>query len=337
MTAPATAASPASTGDALHTLYGETMGTTWRVVLRAGARVALEPLHARVQAVLDGVVACMSDWEPDSDVSRFNVAAAGTWQVLPDDLRRVVGAAIDVARDSGGAFDPTVSPLVALWGFGARAVASVGAPDAASLATARARCGWERLQLRHEDDGVALLQPGGLVLDLSAIAKGHAADAVAAALRDAGITAALVDVGGELVAFGARPDGSAWRVLVESDAVDADGRDGAPPCVLRLETRAVATSGGRWHAWDAGDGAPTHTIDPRSGRPVGASVAVTVVAADAMHADAWATALAVMGGDALAFATAHGLAARIVDRDGDGARRVRSTAGFDACVDGDAR
>jgi thiamine biosynthesis lipoprotein len=161
-------------------LGGTTMGTTWSVSLVAPRQRDLHPLHAAgIQARLDDVVAQMSTWEPGSDLSRYNRADAGQWCVLPAETRHVLACAQAIAAASDGAFDPTVGPLVALWGFGAHA-GERRQPDDATLQATRDRCGWQRLQ--WQDD--ALLQPGGLELDLSAIAKGFGVDHVAAWLRD---------------------------------------------------------------------------------------------------------------------------------------------------------
>ncbi len=307
-----------ATGDTpvVHTLYGQTMGTRWRVDLCAPRRHPLEPLHAAIQARLDAIVAQMSTWEPDSDLARYNRAPAGSWQRLPEDFFAVVDCAMEVAAASGGAFDPTVGSLVALWGFGAQARAP-GVPDAGELQRARADAGWQRLRL--DRDARALWQPGGVALDLSAIAKGYGVDAAVATLRERGIPAALVDVGGELRGYGRKPDGSPWRVLVESGEED----DGAP-CVVVLEDVAIATSGPYWQRRTVEGVERSHSIDPRSGQPLAdPPAAASVIAASAMRADAWSTALAVMGVDAgMAFAASAGLAARLLPRRSGAIARV---------------
>jgi len=308
---------------AVHALYGETMGTRWRVDLCAARHAPLDALHGAVQSRLDAIVAQMSTYEADSDISRFNRARAGSWHVLPGDFFRVMDCALQVAEASDGAFDPAIGALVGAWGFGAHARGR-RAPDAATLADARDARGWRKLELRRETR--ELRQPGGLSLDLSAIAKGYGVDAVAELLRTRGIVAALVDVGGELRGFGRKPDGAPWCVLVETGEDDDEG----DPCVLVLDDAAVATSGTRWHRFEAGGREVAHTIDPRSGEPVGAApAAVSVLADDAMHADAWSTALTVMGVEAgFAFATARGLAARFVPSGADAEPRM--TPAFEA-------
>ncbi len=309
----------------LATLGGETMGTRWsaRVAVRAGTD--LHALHAQVQGALDEVVAQMSTWEPASDISRYRRAPAGSWQVLPEGFATVLEAALEVAAASGGAFDPTVAPLVELWGFGASA-SPPRVPDLARRDALRACTGWQRLKYRRASR--ELLQPGGLALDLSAIAKGHGADLAASRLRAAGVNAALVEVGGEIRAYGRKPDGSPWQVLVESEPDLEAALEDLPPRVLALDDAAVATSGDRWHRFEQDGVRYSHTFDPRSGAPVRhAPAAVTVVAADAMHADAWATALTVMGAaEGLRFAESHGLAARFVTGEAGAARESMSTA-----------
>ncbi|MBB6256385.1 thiamine biosynthesis lipoprotein [Xanthomonas arboricola] len=299
-----------SADHAIATLGGRSMGTTWSVKLVAPRGRDLHPLHACIQAALDRVVAQMSTWEADSDLSRYNRAPAGSWHHLPDEFHAVLSAALEIAQASEGAFDPTVGPMVELWGFGA-ADTRQRVPEAQAIALASLRCGWQRLQL----DGRRVLQPGAAALDLSGIAKGFGVDCVHRELLQSGIDSALIEVGGELFGYGRKPDASAWRVLVES-APDEDAGSALPPRVLALDGLAVATSGDRWHRFDADGTRYTHTFDPRTGAPVPhAPAAVTVLAPDAMQADAWATAMTVLGADAgLAHARKAELAVRFLAR-----------------------
>lgn len=299
-----------SADHAIATLGGRSMGTTWSVKLVAPRGRDLHPLHACIQAALDRVVAQMSTWEADSDISRYNRAPAGSWHHLPDEFHAVLSAALEIAQASEGAFDPTVGPMVELWGFGAAGTRQ-RVPEAQAIALASLRCGWQRLQL----DGRRVLQPGAAALDLSGIAKGFGVDCVHRALLRSGIDSALIEVGGELFGYGRKPDGSAWRVLVES-APDEDAGSALPPRVLALDGLAVATSGDRWHRFDADGTRYTHTFDPRTGAPVPhAPAAVTVLAPHAMQADAWATAMTVLGVDAgLAHARKAELAVRFLAR-----------------------
>lgn len=308
----------------LHTLHGETMGTSWCVKLVAAPRAELHVLHAGIQERLDLVVAQMSNWEADSDLSRFNRAAMDTWHGLPKEFFEVLSCALEVARDSEGAYDPTIGALVEAWGFGPAQHAHA-IPSNTALSSARADAGWQRLILNQEESSA--LQPGRIQLDLSAIAKGYGVDLVARHLRDIGITAALVEVGGELYGYGRKPDDSAWQVLVEASP-DEDAVGAVDPRVIALDGIAIATSGDRWHAFEQQGTRYSHTLDPRTGKPVEhAPAAVTVIAEDAMHADALATALTVMGATAgYEFAQSRNLAARFLSRTEHGLRERMTDA-----------
>lgn len=316
--------SPTPADATLATLGGRSMGTTWSVKLVAPRTRDLHPLHAGIQTALDRVVAQMSTWEAGSDISRYNRASAGGWHHLPEDFQRVLHAALQIAQASGGAFDPTIGPLVELWGFGPSG-GRRRVPSPEQIALASLRCGWQRLEL----DGQRLLQPGAVSLDLSSIAKGFGVDCVHHALIKADIASALIEVGGELFGYGRKPDGSAWRVLVES-APDEEAGAALPPRVVALDGLAVATSGDRWHRFDAEGTRYTHTLDPRTGSPIAhAPAAVTVLARDAMHADAWATAMTVLGADAgLAYARNANLAVRFLTRQ-DGALSEAMSPAFE--------
>ncbi len=294
----------------LHSLHGETMGTSWCVKLVASARADLHALHAGIQTQLDRVVAQMSTWETTSDISRFNRAPAQSWHALPADFFTVLSCAMEIARDSDGAYDPTIGPLVAAWGFGA-AQGKQEIPTIETRTDARARVGWRQLVLRSETR--LAYQVGNIALDLSAIAKGYGVDLVVSHLRARGVVAALVEVGGELLGYGCKPDGSAWQVLVEASP---DAVSDCEPCVIVLDGNAVATSGDHWHAFEQAGMSYSHTLDPHSGKPVErAAAAVTVIADEAMRADAWATAMTVLGAEAgLVLAQARNLAVRFVTR-----------------------
>lgn len=302
------------------------MGTSWSVKLVAAPRADLHALHAGIQSQLDLVVEQMSTWEPESDISRFNRLPANTWQLLPEPFFSVLSCAMKIADESDGAYDPTVGPLVEAWGFGATAHPQL--PNARALSQAQSRIGWQYVALQSES--ASALQPGNFHLDLSAIAKGYSVDAIARHLRNLGIRAALVEVGGELYGYGRKPEDGLWQVLVETSP-DEQQEDSAedPARVIALDSIAIATSGDHWHVFEHEGIRYSHTLDPRTGKPVQhAPAAVTVIADDAMHADAWATALTVMGSEAgFDFAQARGLAARFVTR-GDSGLMERMTDAF---------
>jgi len=292
-------------GGAVLALAGETMGTTWSVKLVAPPTAKPDALAAMIQRELDAVVAQMSPWEPLSDLSRYNRAAAGSWTALPPAFTAVLRCALEIAEQTDGAFDPTLGALVDLWGFGPRPF-SGAPPQAGDIAAALDATGWRRLVL----DGDSLLQPGGLRLDLNGIAKGFAVDQVAEALDRAGARSYLVEVGGELRGTGAKPDGQPWWVELERPPTAND----APRTLVALHGLAVATSGDYRRFFEHDGRRYAHTLDPATAAPsASGAVSVTVLHASAMRADAYATALTVMTPDAaLAFAAEHGLAALIV-------------------------
>ena len=312
---------------AVHALAGRTMGTTWSVRLVGTARLDLPALDAGIRRELDLIVGQMSHWEPGSDLGRFNHAPAGTWQTLPAPFMEVLQYALSVAAASDGAYDPSAGALVDLWGFGAQGrydEPGFQPPDDPAVAAARSQCGWQRLQL--DATGCRARQPGGLRLDLSAVAKGYAVDHVARHLDALGIQDHLVEVGGELRGTGLKPDGQPWWVQLEP----VEGH--AEETVLALHGLSVATSGDYRRVFQHGGMRHSHTLDPRSGRPITHGAArVTVLHRDCMAADALSTALTVLGPDAgLDWATQRGLAAVFVTRRTDGGFDERMTPACEA-------
>ncbi|MFC4274046.1 FAD:protein FMN transferase [Achromobacter aloeverae] len=285
-------------------LAGATMGTTWsaRLVLPVG--VAESVARRAIQSALDDVVAQMSHWEEGTAITRYNRAEVG-WQALPARMLDVLDCGLAVARLTGGAYDPTIGALVSAWGFGPRQRA-YEPPGAAAIDAARARCGWARVRR----DGSHAWQDGGVLLDFSSIAKGYGVDCGARALLALGVGDFLLEVGGELRAQGLRPDGLPWRVAIEWP----DGGGHADHVVL--DRQAIATSGDYRRYFQHDGKRHSHTLDPRSGRPIdNGTASVTVLHDSCMHADAWATALTVLGAEAgLRMANAQGLAALFVVR-----------------------
>lgn len=286
------------------------MGTTWTVE-------AVEPpenLVAEVEAVLSIVIAQMSHWEPTSALSAFNRTPPGEWHALPPELSNVLSAGLAVAAASDGAFDPAMGALADLWGFGPSGPQPIP-DDKAVLSLAReSRIEHDALLLRARRFGTA-------ALDLSGIAKGYAVDAVAARLRALDVVDFLAEIGGEFVGSGIRPDGQPWWV-------DLEPVPGAAIEEIRvaLHDLAVATSGD-YRRYFAADGRRyAHTLDPRTGRPSENGVAsVTVLHRECMWADAWATALTVLGPEeGLALAEREGLAMHMIVREGQGVRELLS-------------
>jgi thiamine biosynthesis lipoprotein len=312
-------------------LSGPTMGTSFSVVIAGDSLKleALEPLQAQIDAELQAVNAQMSTYLEDSELNRFNAAAAGGAFDASARLVEVVGLAKQVNHASGGAFDVTVGPLVDAWGFGPDPSTRTELSDA-QIAALRERVGDAKLLLDAQAQTLAKTVDG-LRVDLSAIAKGHGCDRVAALVEAAGHVDYMIEVGGEVRVRGANPAGEPWRVGIERPTGDAAGSR-AVQAILRITDAAVATSGDYRNYWERDGVRYSHTIDPRTGRPITHRLAsVTVVHPEsAALADAWATALNVLGPDeGLALAEQLELAAYFLVRT-DAGFEVRTSSAYEA-------
>ncbi len=315
----------------VHALAGQTMGTVWRVqTSNLPPAMSLEQLRDAIEVELELVNSQMSTYRDDSDITRFNRAAAGETITLPEDFALVLGAALELAADTGGAYDPTVGPLVNLWGFGPDGIRD-RAPVPEEVEAARSRVGWHRLAF----DPVTreLTQPGGVYLDLSSIAKGHAVDRIAERLEVMGVHGYLVDIGGDLRAGGIKPDGSPWRIGIERPL------PGTREVYTVIEPKDIAVaSSGDYRNFFVDDRHYSHTIDPRTGYPVRDEfVSITVLHPSARQADALATALGALGvEEGYAFARVRNLAVLILVRE-DEELSERVTAEFTRLTAEEAR
>ena len=293
-------------GTVRHDLGGTAFATTWRVSFYAEADAVLMGLSARLQAVLDNIDREMSPYRIDSDLTRFNLAPAGTFVALPARMMAVMRRALDMADLTDGAFDPAILPAVELWGFGARAVPE-GLPDISILPASR----WRDLVWQAE----GMIKPEDVRIDLCAIAKGYAVDCLMDLLKaEPGICAGLVEVGGELKGWNVQPDGLPFWVEIETPVKAAT--------VAALCDWAVATSGEQVRSFVHNGQVHPHIIDSRTQTPTRSGiVSVTVFDAECWRADALATALMVMGeAGAMDFAVKHDIPCLFWLRDGDGFR-----------------
>jgi thiamine biosynthesis lipoprotein len=311
---------------------GPAQGTTYSVVL-GGPRgdATIRTLQAAVDSLLDDVDARMSTWIPTSELSRLNAMATTAPVPVSAPLADVLRQALEVSRASGGAFDVTIGPFVEAWGFGASARTPT-VPDDRTLDSLRARVGWRRLAVT--DSTVTKGHPR-LMIDLAGIAPGWTVDRISALLTARGEPDHLVDVGGEVRAQGRNAEGRPFRVGIEEP--DPEGR--RVRLVVGLSDRALATSG-NYRDVRVLDGVRyVHTIDPVAGRPVTHRLlSVSVLHASCAHADAWATALLVVGPErAWELAAANGLDVLLLTGGPDGEVQERMTAGFAATVLRDGR
>lgn len=269
---------------------GPTMGATFTVKVvvddldEAGSR----QLAAKVREVVDGVDDAMSTYKPESELSRFNRHGTEPFEASPE-LVAVMMEAQVVASLSGGAFDITVGPLVDAWGFGPGPTAEL--PSEAELVELMAATGWKKLEVDSEH-GLLHKTRAELRCDLSAIAKGYAVDRVASSLDGAGLQDYMVEIGGEVRTRGRNAARRVWRIGVERP--DESGRE--VQLAVPLADAAMATSGDYRNFVERNGSRVSHTIDPRTGRPVIHNLAsVSVIAQNCMTADALATALNVLG------------------------------------------
>jgi FAD:protein FMN transferase len=295
------------------TFTGSTMGTSYTVRV-AGLPSGINPqeLHEEIDRRLERVNDQMSTWRPDSELSRFNRYRATDWFAVSSDTARVIDAAIRIGRESKGAFEVTIGPLVNLWQFGAEQRAAP--PSEAEIAAALATVGYEQLEVRSDPPAVRKSRPE-VYVDLSGIAKGYGVDVIAELLRERGVAGYMVEIGGEVRTLGTKDNGSPWRIGIEAPT---DDRRSLQRVVI-LEGKSLATSGDYRNFREHEARRVSHTIDPRTGRPIEHALAsVSVVADNCMEADALATALMVLGpDDAYNFAAERELPALLIVREGN--------------------
>ncbi|MCX6906945.1 MAG: FAD:protein FMN transferase, partial [Verrucomicrobia bacterium] len=233
----ASAAEPKPAAE-LVTFAGRTMGTVYLVkFLQPPAPAAVEQAQREVGVLLERLEQAMSTYREDSEVCRFGAYRGSDWFAVSADTARVVAESLRVSELTGGAFDVTVDPLVRLWGFGPRRETGEPPPEPA-IAEARRKVGWRKLQARLDPPALRKTSPE-ISADLSAIAKGYAADALAGCLAELGVTNYLIAIGGELKARGHGQRGGPWRAGIDKPL--DDGR--AIQRVIELKDKAVSTSG----------------------------------------------------------------------------------------------
>ena len=289
---------------------GLTMGTSYNVVAVDPTRKVNEAeAKAQIESALALVNKQMSNWDSTSEISRFNAKTDLGFMGISTDLAKVMRAAEDVHIASEGRFDTTTGPLIELWGFGANGAkhmasdAEIAAAQARSGHGATLNVGASTLQKRRSDAQVYL----------SAIGKGYGADQVGRALESLGITDYMVEIGGDLYASGMNPAGTPWQIGIEKPAA----LSGGVLDVVGVSGYGLASSGDYRNYFEQDGVRFSHLIDPVTGRPITHKTAsATVLAENAMLADAWATAMLILGREkGLEIAKAHDLAVLFVERD----------------------
>ena len=244
-----------------------------------------EALEAAENA-LRSVERRMSSYRASSEISRLNAAETCVAVPLSDQTLDVLWMSKKITEHTDGAFDVTYSPMFDLW---TRCGKARRLPTAAELEQVRKVCGWEQFQLQP---GGAWKHAATAAVDLGAIAKGYGVDRAVEAMKGAGVGGGLVNVGGDIRCFGRRWDGKPWRIEIQNP-FDMD--ESEPFGSLLLGDNAVCTSGNYRRFVEIEGQYYSHIKDPRTGRPADSVPSVTVIAPDAATADAWATALSVLG------------------------------------------
>jgi len=320
------ACSDAADRDDFIAITGPTMGTSYAVKLYdTDGDTDADALQPQIDDLLEGINDQMSTWRPASELSQFNKSRDSSWFPVSAELAYVVEAAASISALSGGAFDVTVGPIVNLWGFGPER-SDARPPSEKNIERAMERVGYRQLAVRASPSALRKQHPG-VTVDLSAIAKGFAVDELARLLDARHIPSYPVEIGGELRARGSKPDGSPWKVAIERPLAG----ERSVQSVVTLYDRSIATSGDYRNYVEKGGKRYSHTINPRTGRPIAHGLAsVSVITTSAMRADALATAIMVMGPEeGYRLAEQEALAVQLIIRCGDGFR-VLATPQFES-------
>jgi thiamine biosynthesis lipoprotein len=304
-------------------ITGSKMGTTYSITVVAD-QLPPDDLSQQIDRLLSKVDNSMSTYKDESEISRFNRLSVGETIEISSEFAEVIRISQSVWHQSNGAFDPTIGPLVDLWGFGP-VDREQQIPSTESIEQVLTTIGFESIVLQ----GLTLSKLRPVALDLSAVAKGYAVDLVANYLEMLALPDYLVEIGGELRVSGANPEGIPWRIALEQPQLFA-----AVDKVIELTDIAIATSGDYRNYFEKGGVRYSHTIDPRNGMPIRHQLAsVTVITESCAEADAWATAFSVLGADESAeLANKLGLAAYMLVREDDQFMALHSDA-FDVYLD----
>ncbi len=315
----------------VQTFSGPTMGSKYNVTV-AGLPplVTIKNLRNEVHTRLGQINLELSTYLPQSEISQFNTHESTDWFPVSANVARLVEYALKLSADSNGAFDPTIGPVVNLWGFGPEPPPD-HAPSAKLIAAVLEHVGYDKLEVRQNPPALRKRDPL-LQLDLSAIGQGYATDEVFALLDDLGVHGILVDVTGEIRTTGCKPNGARWRVAIAAPPGKGPTKKGVERFstghTIELEDESLATSGSTHNFYEFNGVRYSHTMNPRTGRPVEHHlVSVTVRSKRCLDADAWATTLMILGPEeGFKWAEERKIAALLVEQVGEGYRERTTTA-----------
>jgi FAD:protein FMN transferase len=302
---------------------GMTMGTSYNIkASKLPDSLTPKEINRQIKELLDKVNGQMSTYQKDSELSLFNQNTSTDWLPVSAEFYDVIKEALKISQLSGGLFDVTVGPLVNLWGFGPDEM-RLSPPDEAVIKDKLNQIGYHRLKLK--DGGLFVKKDiPGLYVDLSGIAKGYGVDQVASLLERLGIMDYMVEIGGEIRVKGKNNQGHPWQIAVEKPTAEKRVIEK----VLAITDTGMATSGDYRNYFEVDGVRFSHTIDPRTGRPINHKLAsVTVLSETSMEADGLATAFMVLGpGEGYQFAEQNHIAAFFIIKSDKGFDEKMSTA-----------
>ncbi|MDA3902380.1 MAG: FAD:protein FMN transferase [Desulfuromusa sp.] len=292
-----------TTNDQLVNISGTIMGTSYHIKLAPTAeqKINLPALKQQISSRLVDIDGKMSTYKKDSEVSRFNRHSNQSWMSISAETMSVFNAAQRISLLSDGAFDITIGKLVNLWGFGPT-INIDAIPEVDAIQALLSQVGYHKLELRQTPPALRT-NSTEIYIDLSAIAKGYAVDAIARLLLEKQIVNFLVEIGGEIITHGTKQQQQPWVIGIESPLAG----ERSIRKRLHLADVAMATSGDYRNYFEDKGTRYSHTIDPATGYPIKHQLAsVTVIDSSCMRADALATAIMVMGPEkGLEFARQH--------------------------------
>ena len=295
--------------DGIHKFAGRAQGTSYHISFWAGRAIDSGEIQQAVGDELSRIDRIMSGYRADSIIEQFNAERSSEPVVVGAEIVALIEAARAVNVATKGCYDPTIKPVFELWGFQSDYFTP---PDSNTIHRAMTSVGIDKL--RSSIDSLSKTS-SALQVDLSSIAQGYSVAQVAAVLEQYGVVDYLVEIGGELVTRGRKPDGTSWRVAIEKPLPEARSIDKIVT-IKQLQPLAIMTSGTYRHFFDKDGKRYSHILDARTGLPVEHStVAVSVFFPDATAADAWSTALLCLGSEAgILVANQQGIPALFVDQ-----------------------
>ncbi|MGX5172806.1 FAD:protein FMN transferase [Aliikangiella sp. IMCC44653] len=302
-------------------LNGSTMGTTYSITFKAPtSQFNKAKLHQKVEQELKLINQLMSTYIEDSELSLFNAALSTQCQPLSNQTLYVIESAIKVAQQTQGKFDVTLAPLIEIWGFDKKQTHNQ-VPAENVIQQLLGEIGFQKLSV---GEGCVAKQNPSLSVNLSAIAKGYGVDRIAEIIEAEAIANYLVEIGGEVATKGKNPKGIDWRIAIES----ASSAKRSIQQVVSTKGLGVATSGDYRNYFEKDGKRYSHTLDPTSGYPITHNLAsVTVLHPKTMLADAYATAMMVMGPQqALKFANEQQLAVFMLIKENGGFKEIYNEA-----------